>query len=114
MALKRRWPRVHHEVMVAVSSERHGRFSGWSTSVSRGGCFVNALNAPPIGSPVGILLQLPGEPECKLHGRVVWSQPVGADEPGMGIEFLDADEVTCERVGRIVSQLSHDLARAPV
>ncbi len=112
---KRKWPRLHHEVMVAVSSEAHGGVSGWSTSVSQGGCFVNAHTAPPLGATVSVLLQLPGEPECKLRGRVVWSQPAGpgVDEPGMGIEFLDADENTRARLGRLVSQLARDLTRAP-
>ena len=61
-----------------------------------------------------VLLQLPGEPECKLEGRVVWSQPAGpgVDEPGMGLEFVGADDETLGRVSRLVSQLSHDLAAA--
>ena len=87
---KRRWPRLHHEVMVSVETDKHGGFSGWSTSVSEGGCFVNSPLAPPVGERVSVLLQLPGQPECKLFGRVVWSQPAGpaVDEPGMGIEFM--------------------------
>jgi uncharacterized protein (TIGR02266 family) len=110
---KRKWPRLHHELIVAVSSERHGKFSGWSTSISQGGCFVNTNLAPPVDDVVQVLLQLPGEAEeCKLHARVVWSQPAGpgVDEPGMGLEFLDADEATRGRLGRIVAQLSKDLA----
>jgi len=111
---KRRWPRLHHEVMVSVSSEPHGGFSGWSTSVSRGGCFVNTHTALPVGEAVHVLLQLPGEPECKLQGRVVWSQPAGpgVDEPGMGLEFIDADDETLGRLARLVSQLARDLAPA--
>jgi len=101
--------------MVTLATERHGSFSGWSTSVSQGGCFVNTNIAAPVGDVVQILLQLPGEGECKLQARVVWSQPSGpgVDEPGMGLEFLDADETTRARLGRIVSQLSKDLSTAP-
>jgi uncharacterized protein (TIGR02266 family) len=112
---KRKWPRLHHEVMVAVSSDVHGSFSGWSTSVSQGGCFVNTHTAAPVGARVQVLLQLPGEPECKLQARVVWSQPAGpgVDEPGMGIEFIDADDATRARLGRIVAQLTRDLSSAP-
>jgi uncharacterized protein (TIGR02266 family) len=110
---KRKWPRLHHEVMVAVSSKTHGAFSGWSTSISAGGCFVNSPAAPPVGNVVSILLQLPGQPECKLHGRVIWSQPAtpGVDDPGMGVEFIDADDETKARLGRVVQQLSKDLSR---
>jgi uncharacterized protein (TIGR02266 family) len=111
---KRKWPRLHHELMVTLSSEAHGNFSGWSTSVSQGGCFVNTNIAAPVDDVVQVLLQLPGEAECKLQARVVWSQPAGpgVDEPGMGLEFLDADDQTRERLGRIVAQLSKDLAGA--
>ena len=112
---KRKWPRLHHELMVTLATENHGSFSGWSTSVSQGGCFVNTNVAAPVGDVVQVLLQLPGETECKLQARVVWSQPSGpgVDEPGMGVEFLDADDTTRARLGRIVSQLSKDLATAP-
>lgn len=112
---KRRWPRLHHEVMVAVGTDSRGGFSGWSTSVSEGGCFVNSPVAPPVGEIVSVLLQLPGQPECKVRGRVVWSQPAGpsVDEPGMGIEFVEVDESTRALLGRVLEQLSHDLARAP-
>ena len=53
---KRKWPRLHHELMVTLSSERHGSFSGWSTSVSQGGCFVNTHIAAPVDEVVQVLL----------------------------------------------------------
>src|SRR4051812_38133315 len=110
----RRNTRVHHEVMVGVTSE-HGAFTGWGTNLSSGGVFVNSQTAPPLGTRVHVLLQLPGHTECKLAGRVAWAQASGpgVDEPGMGIEFLQIDEGTRELVGRMVEKLSQDLARAP-
>ena len=110
----RRSARVHHEVMVGVTSE-HGTFSGWGTNLSAGGVFVNSHHAPPIGTRVHVLLQLPGHNECKLTGRVAWAQPSGpgVDEPGMGIEFLEPDEATRTLVGEMVEKLSQDLSRAP-
>jgi uncharacterized protein (TIGR02266 family) len=109
----RRTTRVHHEVMVGVSSD-HGVFSGWGTNLSAGGVFVNSGLTPPLGTNVSVLLQLPGHPECKLRGRVAWAQASGpgVDEPGMGIEFLDPDEPTKILVGRMVEKLTSDLARA--
>ena len=47
----RRSARVHHEVMVGVSSEA-GTFSGWGTNLSVGGVFVNSHHAPPIDTRV--------------------------------------------------------------
>ena len=110
----RRSARVHHEVMVGVSSEA-GTFSGWGTNLSVGGVFVNSHRAPPIDTRVHILLQLPGHSECKLLGRVAWAQASGpgVDEPGMGIEFLEVDDETRSLVGQIVEKLSQDLARPP-
>ena len=110
----RRSTRVHHEVMVGVSSDG-GTFSGWGTNLSVGGVFVNSHHSPPIGTRVSVLLQLPGHSECKLTGRVAWAQASGpgVDEPGMGIEFLQVDDETRALVGRMVEKLSQDLARAP-
>jgi uncharacterized protein (TIGR02266 family) len=109
----RKSTRVHHEVMVGVTSEK-GSFSGWGTNLSVGGVFVNSAVAPEKGTPVNVLLQLPGHPECKLRGRVVWAQKAGpgVDEPGMGIEFIDPDEETKALVGQMVEKLRQDLARA--
>jgi len=111
----RRSPRLNHEVMASVSSEEHGSYSGWGTNLSLGGVFLNAQGAPPVGTRVSVLLQLPGAHECKLFGRVVWSQPSGpgVDEPGMGIEFLEVDEPTRSTVREIVEKLSADLSPPP-
>ena len=110
----RRNARVHHEVMVGVTSEQ-GTFSGWGTNLSAGGVFVNSHHAPAIGTPVQVLLQLPGHSECKLNGRVAWAQASGpgVDEPGMGIEFVEPDEGTKRLVGEMVEKLSQDLTQAP-
>jgi uncharacterized protein (TIGR02266 family) len=111
----RRNARVHHEVMVGVTSEQEGTFSGWGTNLSAGGVFVNSHHSPPIGAKVSVLLQLPGHSECKLSGRVAWIQPSGpgVDEPGMGVEFLQPDEATKKLLGVMVEKLSQDLTRAP-
>jgi uncharacterized protein (TIGR02266 family) len=110
----RRNARVHHEVLVGVSSEQ-GMFTGWGTNLSAGGVFVNSSHSAPVGARVSVLLQLPGHSECKLAGRVAWAQPQGpgVDEPGMGVEFLAPDEETRRLVGGMVEKLSQDLSRAP-
>ena len=107
----RRSPRLHHEVMVGVTSDG-GSFSGWGTNLASGGVFVNSQSAPPVGTHVSVLLQLPGAGDCKLPGRVVWSKPSGPEvaEPGMGTEFVDPDETTRTQVGQMVARLSQDLS----
>src|SRR5207248_9679088 len=96
----RRSARVHHEVMVGVTSEQ-GTFSGWGTNLSAGGVFVNSHHAPPSGTRGHLLLELPGHNEWKLTGRVAWAQPrgPGVDEAGMGNEFLEPDHATRTRHG---------------
>ena len=108
----RRSPRVQHELLVGVTSDEV-HFSGWGTNLSAGGVFVNSHHAPPVGTKVHVLLQLPGHSECKLNGRVAWAQATGpgVDEPGMGIEFLEPDEETRRLLGEMVEKLSQDLAR---
>jgi uncharacterized protein (TIGR02266 family) len=111
----RRSARVHHEVMVGVSSAEGTFSSGWGTNLSVGGVFVNSQHCAPIGTRVNVLLQLPGLGDCKLAGRVAWTQASGpgVDEPGMGIEFLDVDGETLKVVGKMVEKLSQDLTSTP-
>lgn len=110
----RRTPRVNHEVMVGVTSAE-GYFSGWGTNLSTGGVFVNSHTAPPTGSEVSVLLQLPGMRDCKLRGRVAWSKSAGAgvDEPGMGIEFVGVEAQTLGLLGEMVDKLQKDLQNLP-
>ncbi len=106
-------PRLQHEVLVSVTSTV-GVFTGWGTNLSLGGVFVNAPAVAPQDTPVDVLLQLPGQPECKLKGRVAWSRAAGpgVDEPGIGIQFLSPDIETQARIAKMVERLTQDLASA--
>jgi hypothetical protein len=44
---------------------------------------------------------------------VIWSQSAapGVDDPGMGIEFVDADDRTKALLARVVQQLTKDLSK---
>ena len=114
-AESRKQPRLQHEMMVSVSSPE-GNFSGWGTNLSEGGVFVNAPGAPPgakLGASVEILLQLPGQTECKLKGKVMWAKGAGPDvpEPGVGIQFVDPDETTRARIADLMQRLGVDLGQ---
>ena len=113
----RKQPRLNHEMLVSVSSAE-GSFSGWGTNLSVGGVFVNAPGAPPgatLGTSVDILLQLPGQAGCKLKGKVMWAKGAGPDvpEPGVGIQFVDADEGTQARITELMKRLGIDLGQTP-
>jgi uncharacterized protein (TIGR02266 family) len=107
---KPRAPRLRHEVMVQVTSSE-GVFTGWGTNLSPGGVFVNTQRVLPLDTPLEILLQLPGQPECKLRGRVAWSKGAGpdVDEPGLGVQFVEPDAETARIIATMVERLSADL-----
>ncbi|GAC1346320.1 MAG: hypothetical protein NVSMB23_23750 [Myxococcales bacterium] len=106
-----RAPRLRHEVMVQITSSQ-GVFTGWGTNLSPGGVCVNAQRTLPLDTQVDILLQLPGQPECKLRGRVAWSKGAGpdVDEPGLGVQFLEPDAGTARVIATMIERLSADLA----
>jgi uncharacterized protein (TIGR02266 family) len=108
---KPRPPRLRHEVIVQVTSSE-GVFTGWGTNLSPGGVFVNAGKLLPLDTRLEILLQLPGQPECKLRGRVAWSKGAGpdVDDPGLGVQFVEVDAETARIIATIVERLSADLA----
>ena len=87
-------------------------FSGWGTNLSLGGVFVNAPATTPQDTPVDVLLQLPGQPECKLKGRIAWTRAPGPGvaEPGIGIQFLNLDAEMQARIATMVERLTVDLA----
>lgn len=111
----RKNPRLQHEVLVSITSSQ-GTFSGWGTNLSAGGVFVNAPDAAvataKAGAGVDLLLQLPGQAECKLKGRIAWARANGPEvaEPGMGIEFVEPDAATRELIVRMMARLAADLA----
>lgn len=118
----RRSPRLQHEMLVSVMSPASDvdrrSFSGWGTNLSIGGVFINApdaaVKAAKEGAGVDVLLQLPGQPECKLKGRIAWARPngPGVAEPGMGVEFTSVDDASRELIGRMMARLAADLTGA--
>lgn len=113
----RKQPRLQHEMLVSVSFPE-GSFGGWGTNLSEGGVFVNAPGAPAgatLGSCVDIILQLPGQTELKLKGKIVWAKGQGpaVPEPGLGIQFLETDEATRRRILELMARLGKDLGQQP-
>jgi len=109
---KRRGTRLHHEIPVAYKSV--GSFlSDWATDISQGGLFINTRKPLPVGTPVRIIIQLPGEPfPSNLEGRV--TRVIEFDNqqnqvPGMGVEFTSVDAPRRAELERFVLRLRHDL-----
>ncbi len=112
---KRRATRLHHEIPVAYRSV--GSFlSDWATNISQGGLFINTPKPLPVGTPVNILVQLPGASfPFQLGGRVTRVNEVDVTAsavPGMGVEFTDVDDQKRREIEAFVARLRRDLDEA--
>jgi uncharacterized protein (TIGR02266 family) len=109
---KRKAARLHHEIPVAYRSV--GSFlSDWATNISQGGLFINTRKPLPVGTPVTIIIQLPGEPfPSNLEGRVTRVTAFDNQQnmvPGMGVEFTSVDAPRRAELERFVQRLKRDL-----
>jgi uncharacterized protein (TIGR02266 family) len=109
---KRRAARLHHEIPVAYRSV--GSFlSDWATNISHGGLFINTRKPLAVGTPVKILVQLPGASfPFELAGRVTRVTQFDNTSnmvPGMGIEFTEVDEDKRKQIESFVARLRKDL-----
>ena len=109
---KRRALRLHHEIPVAYRSV--GSFlSDWATNISHGGLFINTRKPLAVGTPVKILVQLPGTSfPFELAGRVTRTTQFDNKSnmvPGMGIEFTEVDDAKRREIESFVARLRHDL-----
>ncbi len=109
---KRRATRLHHEIPVAYRSV--GSFlSDWATNISHGGLFINTRKPLAVGTPVKILVQLPGTKfPYELAGRVTRITAFDNKSnmvPGMGIEFTEVDQAKRQEIADFVARLRKDL-----
>ena len=109
---QRKAARLHHEIPVAYKSV--GSFlSDWATNISQGGLFINTRKPLAVGTPVRIIIQLPGEPfPSSLEGRVTRVTEFDNHQnmvPGMGVEFTSVDPARRAELERFVQRLKHDL-----
>lgn len=112
---KRKAARLHHEIPVAYKSV--GSFlSDWATNISQGGLFINTRKPLPVGTPVSIIIQLPGEPfPSSLEGRVTRVTEFDNHQnmvPGMGVEFTSVDAPRRAELERFVQRLRRELDEA--
>jgi uncharacterized protein (TIGR02266 family) len=81
-------------------------------NISRGGVFIQTRNPPQVDEVITVQLELPdGGPPATTSGLVMHRMTVTEAEqqglvPGIGVQFLDADDQFRERIDRYVQQLS--------
>lgn len=112
---KRRAARVHHQIPVAYRSV--GSFlSDWATNISHGGLFINTRKPLPVGTPVRVLVQIPGASfPYQLGGRVTRVSPFDNKTnmvPGMAVEFTELDEPMRRDIQRFVERLRVEFEEA--
>lgn len=72
---------------VSIFTE-HGRVSGWTLNLSRGGVRLVLEEPVSLGASYDLVFEGDGGPERRRPGRVVWTQ----NEPDgqiVGVQFLD-------------------------
>lgn len=81
-------------------------------NISRGGVFIQTESPPQVDEVITVQLELPdGGPPATSSGIVMHRVTVAEGEqngliPGIGVQFLDADDQFRERIDRYVERLS--------
>jgi len=85
----RHFPRLSIEIGVLVrkAGGESSEILATTRSVSSGGCMLVHDQGLGVGSPLELLISLPGR-VIKAQGQVVWENERASGEVEMGIEFL--------------------------
>ncbi len=77
-------------------------FFGYASSLGKLGMALPTINPRKLGSEYDLSFKFPGDGiEVICRGRVVWvndADPEPGKNPGMGIEFLDLDKGTGDKI----------------
>lgn len=93
------------------------RVEARSEDLSRHGVFVRTEELLPVGAETEITLLLPDGGEARFVARIAHLLPPSAARalgrhPGMGLQFLDADDDSAAALRRYLAQLEDDLGPA--
>ncbi len=97
--------REHVEANLGATTESNF-YVGFSGEISQGGVFVSTYNILPKGSPVRVLITLPGNLSTEVDGTVRFVRDpmdMNADsEPGMGVAFDGLEKDSRELILRFI------------
>lgn len=103
-----RAPRLEYELPVAYRTVS-GFVTDWAVNISRGGLFINTQKPLAVGTPVRLIVSLPGTDfPFDLTGRVTRineSHSAPNQVPGMAIEFVNVDDEKRSRIEEFVERL---------
>jgi uncharacterized protein (TIGR02266 family) len=100
---KRRAIRAPLIIEKVPCDDGHKTFFGYAKNISRGGLFIATVKPRELGEVFHIEWTLPTKPRCTMRCRceVVWKhhfQRKGANEPGMGLRFLDLADADGDKI----------------
>jgi type IV pilus assembly protein PilZ len=105
-------PRLEYELPVAYQSVS-GFITDWAVNISRGGLFINTKKPLSVGTPVKLIVSLPGTKfPFDLTGRVtrINTPHDGANHvPGMAIEFVNVDDAKRTLIEDFVERLRTEM-----
>jgi uncharacterized protein (TIGR02266 family) len=105
-------PRILVDIEVDYACEDTYLFA-YITDMSAFGIFVRTNAPEPKGTELHLRFTPPGEAKSlAVEGRVVWLNPYRPGDmdnthPGMGIEFVNLDELTRERLVELVRKIAY-------
>lgn len=99
-------PREHVEANLGATTESNF-YVGFSGEISQGGVFVSTYHILPKGTPVRVLVTLPGNLSTEVEGHVLFVRDpmdFGSmdSEPGMGITFENLEKESRELILRFI------------
>ena len=101
-------PRYPASLKVSFSG---GLLSAETTNISTTGMFVRTSTELPIGAVVPVALELPdADPPVPVQAKVIHVRSPSLSrvtrlDPGLGVEFVDADDAFRARVGRYIESI---------
>lgn len=109
---KRATPRANAYLCIDICSQ-HNFWTGLTMNISEGGVFVATHVILPVGSLVGLHLELPREKDHILTlGEVRWSREYQGDDdvpPGLGIQFVGLERRSAEAIRKFVTTIREPL-----
>ena len=89
-------------VLKVKGEDERGVFFGYAKTIGRGGMFISSINPRGVGEKFEIIFTPPGyRKKARCRCEVVWRRgfdPTYKCEPGMGIKFLDLEDVVAEKI----------------
>jgi CheY-like chemotaxis protein/Tfp pilus assembly protein PilZ len=102
---KRRYPRLPTYLISDVRHDGKDR-KLWIHTISKGGIFLEADPAPPVGEELDVTFSLPGiEETVNAKAKVRWQGAVREDSPsGVGCQFIQIDDRLADIIGHYVNE----------